>query len=142
MIRQQSYTLSNSFKRKKYLKYDEGDTIDSEIVSTLMGKSGASSVGGGVPWGAIAAQTNGVLDAFDSGNEFGRQSTGVTTVKGALSGASAGMMFGPIGAGIGAVVGGAAGLISGNKEKEQKISLKKIEIYGKNRQKLITWQLN
>lgn len=111
MIQQQSYTLSNSFRRKKYLKYDEGGGIDQETVSALMG--------------TIAAQANGALDAFDQGNEFGRQSTGITTAKGALSGASTGMMFGPIGAGVGAIVGGISSLIGGNKAKKAEERLKR-----------------
>lgn len=103
MIQQQSYALSNSFRRKKYLKYETG--------SALMG--------------TIAAQANGALDAFDQGNEFGRQSTGITTAKGALSGAATGMMFGPIGAGVGAIVGGISGLIGGIKAKKAEESLKR-----------------
>ncbi len=100
MIPQQSYTLANSFKRKKYLKYENGSKLDRSA------------------WGAVGTGASELVSGLDSGNEFGRQTIGTTTAKGALSGASMGMALGPIGAAVGGVLGGIAGLIGGSNAKK------------------------
>lgn len=128
-ISQESYTLGNSFKRKKYLRYDGGGPIDPNTASAVVGSGGSSKGAGFSNAMSLAPMATGILDSFDSGNEFGRQSTGVSIGKGALTGAEAGMAFGPIGAGVGALVGGVTSWIGSNKAK-------KAEEDFKNRQKV------
>ena len=115
----ESYTLGNSFKRKKYLRYDGGGAIDPNTANAVVGSSSQGTKGAGFSNAmSLAPMATGILDAFDGGNEFGRQSTGVSTAKGALAGAQAGMALGPIGAGVGALVGGAVSFF-GSKSAEK-----------------------
>jgi gas vesicle protein len=76
---------------------------------------------------AVSEIGTGLIDTFDSGNEFGRQSTGSQVAKGALNMAATGFMVGgPIGAGVGALVGGVSSLLSANdQEREEKEYLQK-----------------
>lgn len=73
--------------------------------------------GGELDYGALASGFGNVLDTLDTGNEYGRQSTATSALKGAGAGAAAGSVLGPIGTGVGAVVGGAAGLVGGIGQK-------------------------
>ena len=71
--------------------------------------------------GALAPMAAGLLDAIDSGNQYGRQSRGTVIGKGVLTGAASGAALGPIGAAAGAVLGGVTGLIqSGKQQKAEK----------------------
>jgi len=67
------------------------------------------------------------VDALDAPNQYGRQSTGTSVVKGVASGASAGASFGPWGAAIGGVVGGIGGLVSGIRAKREEATQKRTE---------------
>lgn len=101
--------LSSNYRNKRYLKYAPGGTLLSDD------DTGNNSVSGIV--GGVAPIAAGLLDAFDSGNQFGRQHVGTSAVKGALSGAAAGTALGPIGIAGGAILGTLSGLIGGNKAR-------------------------
>jgi hypothetical protein len=92
----------STLKRKYYRKYDIGGTLLSsiqkpDILSTL----GTS------------------VDALDSPDQYGRQTTATQTLKGAASGAALGSKILPgWGTAAGAVIGGTMGFINGNKSRD------------------------
>lgn len=68
--------------------------------------------------GTAAALGTSLIDATDSGNEFGHQSVGSSVGKGALYGAALGTSIVPgWGTAVGAVAGAAVGLINGKKDQ-------------------------
>lgn len=94
---------------------------------TAKGSSGMSAGG----YQAAASLGTGLMDAIDSPNQYGNQSSGVTIGKGALTGAAAGATFGSVVPGIGtvlgaaggAVIGGVAGVINAKKIKRKERQL-------------------
>jgi len=87
-----------------------------QSASATEGASKGSAVTGAV--GTLAPLLGGILDATDSGNEYGRQKRGTVIGKGALTGATAGAALGPVGIAAGAVLGATAGIISSGKQKK------------------------
>lgn len=90
--------------------------------------------GGGISAGAIggaAALGTGLMDAIDTPNQYGNNSTGVTIGKGALGGAASGAVIGSavpgigtaIGAAAGAVIGGVSGLLNAKKMRRKEREL-------------------
>lgn len=67
--------------------------------------------------GMGAGMVGGLVDAINSPNQYGRQSTGGMTASGALKGIAAGSALGPIGSIAGGVLGAATGLISGGRAR-------------------------
>lgn len=103
-MKKNSYALSNTFKRKKYLKYNYGSYLDPKIDPELAG--------------SLATTGAGIIDVLDDGNAEGRQHIGSTVAKGALAGAAAGSIIPGLGTVVGGLVGGTIGLIKGIKEKK------------------------
>lgn len=82
----------------------------------------------GVSASGIATTAGSVIDALDSGNQYGRQSTGATIGKSALSGAALGLQTGnPYLAGAGLLVGGVMGVNNALKAKQEENKFKRLE---------------
>ena len=113
---------------RKYLrKYSLGSMIGSagSVASEEKEKDPSTKGNFGSAMGVAGTLGTTLIDSIDTGNRYGRQSTGSTMAKGALSGAAAGAAAGPIGAGVGAVVGLIGGFLGGNKAKKEEEKYKK-----------------
>lgn len=116
--------LTNNYGQSKKAL---GGSLDKTDVDNQAQFSGAAST--------VAGIGNGILDAFDSPNEYGHQAVGTTAAKSALSfGAAGASVGGPVGAGIGAALGLGVGLFNGIKAKRQET--------GMRAQKFTTMQTN
>jgi len=99
-------------------------------MTSSVAKSGGGGVSAGAYQGAAALGT-GLMDAIDSPNQYGNQSSGVTIGKGALTGAATGATLGSavpgigtaIGAAAGAIIGGVTGVINAKKIKRKERQL-------------------
>lgn len=106
--------------RKKLRSYALGGDMNEETDDT--GKKKNGNLAGTL--GTVGALGTTLIDSIDTGNMYGRQSTGSTIAKGALSGAAAGATLGPIGAGVGAVVGLVGGLFGAKKARKAEDKMK------------------
>lgn len=106
-------SLYNSFKRKKYLKFADGTTDAAALIKQDKKNKFGNTMG------VVGGLGTSIIDAADSGNRYGRQSTGSMAAKGALSGAAAGAALGPVGAVVGGALGAITGFIGGKKAKQE-----------------------
>lgn len=102
-----------TLRKRYYRKYANGSTLlqdEEEQKQSFLKNPGLAQ--------GLAILGSGI-DMFDTGNQYGRQKTATTTLKGALSGASIGTSIAPgIGTVAGALLGGAAGFLGGKKAKK------------------------
>lgn len=93
-----------------------GTSVNAGLVAKpatgLARPSGGTGVSAGAIGGAAALGT-GLMDAIDTPNQYGNQSSGVTIGKGALGGAAAGATIGSAVPGIGTAIGAVAGAVIG-----------------------------
>lgn len=101
-----------SLKKRYYRKYANGSNLFMNEEDDMKARKSQGLAAG-------LAIASGGLDILDQGNQYGRQTTTTTALKGALSGASLGTSIAPgIGTIAGAILGGGAGLLAGRKAKK------------------------
>lgn len=108
--------------KDSYKRYITGGDMGS-MAKNMQGLTGGTGPGPG----AIAGLVTSFVDALDTPNQYGRQSTGTNLLKGAVSGAAAGSALGPIGMAAGAGIGLVSGLVTANKQKRVEATAKATE---------------